>query len=160
MSSADRFSFVPLSMFTSVNRSLTIRFSRSISLFTSPRNSLVMAGSGGSWYSRVSIMIFIVLSGVFSSCEALDTNWLLDLSSCSRRSDIELKARARLANSLLPLATTRADRSPWLMREIPSFNSPMGRVIMRSSSALTTTTARATMAIQASILSCISRRLS
>ena len=48
MSSSAVFSFTPLSMFTSVKRSETMRFSRSISLFTSVRNSFVMAGSIGS----------------------------------------------------------------------------------------------------------------
>ena len=102
----------------------------------------------------------MVLRGVFSSWLALETNWLRDLSSCSNLSDMLLKARARPANSLLPRTRTRADRSPLLMREMPSFNSPMGRVMVRSTSRSTTSTATSTMAIQERMRICRSRRLS
>ena len=102
----------------------------------------------------------MVDSGVFSSWEALDTNWFLELSNCSRRSDIELNACASPANSFLPRTLTRADRSPRLMREMPSFSSLMGRVMVRSTKPFTSITAAATTTSHSSIRIWMSRRLS
>ena len=61
----------------------------------------------------------MVLNGVLSSWEALETNWLRDMSSFSSRSDMELKALASWANSFLPRTSTRLERSPRLMRDMP-----------------------------------------
>ena len=92
-----------------------------------------------------------MLKGVFSSWEALETNWLRDISSFSSRSDMELKALASWANSFLPRTSTRAERSPRLMRDMPALNSPMGRVMVRTTNMLMMSAEAATSSIHKSI---------
>ena len=101
----------------------------------------------------------MVESGVLSSWEALDTNWLRVWSSRSNRSHMELNASANCENSLRPRTETRLDRSPWVMREMPWLSSSMGRVKMRETMRLSSSTESATSNSQMAICRCICVRL-
>lgn len=113
-----------------------------------------------SWYSMDSSRIFIVASGVFSSCDALETNSLREASRCSNFSLIWLNVSARRAISSMPCTSTRPDKSPRPMRLMPSVSAAMGLVMMREKTSVVTSTASATAKKYSSIRSCMARRLS
>ena len=131
-------------MRTRVSRSLTMALRRSISLFTSCRNSMRRALSMSGWYTRDSISTFMAARGVFSSWEALATNWLRVSSRASSFSDMLLKAAARWRTSPAPFSGTRSLKLPLLMRWMTFVISETGRVSTLANRKPTATAARAT----------------
>ena len=70
-----------LSIFTSESRSVMILFSRSISDAISTINSWYNSTGAPSWAVSESASTFMDVSGVFSSCDTLETNSCRDSSN-------------------------------------------------------------------------------
>ena len=106
-----------------------ILFSRSISSVISPINSLYNSTGTSSWARSESANTFIEVSGVFSSCDTLDTNSSLDLSTTRILPSILLKASEISAVSVYVFSQRSSDSYPSFTASMAFVILPNGRTI-------------------------------